>query len=268
MKYVAFLDVLGFKKRLSKLSQYGSERFISSLSSLLYKVWEEKGFQDSKEISGYIVSDSIIVYTLNDTPHALINLIDYIIEVCKRAFREESILFRCGVAKGSFNHLQSHSFDNLRKGLIVGQAYVDAYLLEDQAKVSAIILDKTTAEDVNEHTAFPMDQIKCKDGEEHSIIKWGDVDFLLQDDNLKKFVKLAKEANWIPHYYNTLYFFLSKGNNEKKQKQVFDNIIEIIKSGNSGQHYREVNAFIENAFSSDIERHFKDMLLKYIRGKI
>lgn len=49
MKYVAFLDVLGFKKRLSKLSQYGSERFISSLSSLLYKVWEEKGFQDSKE---------------------------------------------------------------------------------------------------------------------------------------------------------------------------------------------------------------------------
>ena len=56
-----FLDVLGFKKRLSKLSQYDSERFISSLSSLLYKVWEEKGFQDSKEISGYIVSDSIIV---------------------------------------------------------------------------------------------------------------------------------------------------------------------------------------------------------------
>ena len=51
MKYVAFLDVLGFKKRLSKLSQYGSERFISSLSSLLYKVWEEKGFQDSKECS-------------------------------------------------------------------------------------------------------------------------------------------------------------------------------------------------------------------------
>ena len=268
MKYVAFLDVLGFKKRLSKLSQNDLERFISSLSSLLYKVWEEKGFQNNKEISGYIVSDSIIVYTINDTPDALIKLLDYIIEVCKRAFREESILFRCGVAKGSFNHLQSHSFDNLKKGLIVGQAYVDAYLLEDQAKVSAIILDKATAEDVYANTTFQLEQMKCKDGEEHSIIKWGDIDFILQEKNLLEFIKLAKEANWIPHYYNTLYFFLSKGNNEKKQKQVFDNVFEIIKSGNSGQHYRDINAFIENAFAIDIERHFKDMLLKYIREKL
>ncbi|MBR2876932.1 MAG: hypothetical protein IKC01_07330, partial [Clostridia bacterium] len=140
MKYVAFLDVLGFKKALQKYNQFEAEKFISSLSSLLYRIWDEKNAQESNNINGYIVSDSIIVYTNDDKPQALEELLDYLLEVSKRAFTELSILFRCGVAKGEFNHIRAHSFDNLQKGLIVGQAYVDAYLLEDTAKVSAIIV--------------------------------------------------------------------------------------------------------------------------------
>lgn len=268
MKYVAFLDVLGFKQRLRKLSQEDSEYFISSLSALLYKVWEEKGFASSNDISGYIVSDSIIVYTNEDTPIALKKLLDYVTEVCKRSFCEQSVLFRCGVAKGQFSFLQAQSFDNLKKGLIVGQAYIDAYLLEDKAKASAIIFDQKTAEDVIEHTTFSLEKTRCKDGEEHYILKWGDIDFLLQEGILKKYVTLAIDAEWLPHYYNTLYFFMTNNKNGKKQNQVFEQIIDIIGCGDSGQHYRDINLFIENCFSADVERRFKDMILRYIRERL
>ena len=60
MKYVAFLDVLGFKQLLKGYKQYEAEHFIGSLSSLLYRIWDEKHAQESKNINGYIVSDSII----------------------------------------------------------------------------------------------------------------------------------------------------------------------------------------------------------------
>ena len=268
MKYVAFLDVLGFKKLLEGINQDEAEQFISTLSALIYRIWEEKHAQKSKIINGFIVSDSIIVYTNNDKPESLQELIDYVIEVCKRAFIEQSILFRCGIAKGSFNHLKATSFDNLQKGLIVGQAYIDAYLLEDQAKVSAIIVDDKVAGDIKEHTSHPVFETKGKNGSTCHLVKWANIDLLLDKINLKNFIKLAQKSEWLPHYYNTIYLFLSKSNNENKKKQVFENIIEVLSDGGKSQHYREINDFIENAFNMDVEYKFKQMFLKYIREKL
>ena len=268
MKYVAFLDVLGFKELLKGINQDEAEQFISTLSALLYKIWDEKHAQISKNINGYIVSDSVIVYTNNDKPEALQELMDYVIEVCKRSFVEQSILFRCGIAKGSFNHLSAYSFENLQKGLIVGQAYIDAYLLENQAKVSAIIVDANVARDIEEHTSHSVFETKGKNGSTCHLVKWANIDLPLDNTNLKKFLKLAKKSEWLPHYYNTIYLFLSKSNNENKQKQVFENIIEVLSQGEKGQHYLEINKFIENAFNTDVEYKFKQMFLKYIREKL
>lgn len=268
MKYVAFLDVLGFKQTLKNLNQNSAEQFISTLSSLLYRIWEEKNAQQSQHINGYIVSDSIIVYTNNDKPCALQELLEYILEVCKRAFIEQSILFRCGIAKGEFNYLKAHSFENLKKGLIVGQAYVDAYLLEDQAKVSAIVVDASVANDIKEHTSYDIDELKGKGRSLCYTLKWATIDLLLDGQNMKNYIKLAQKSEWLPHYYNTLYLFLSKTKNEKKQFQVFENIIDIIANGDKGQNYRLINKFIENIFNDDVEHKFKQMFLKYLREKI
>lgn len=268
MKYVAFLDVLGFKQTLKSLNQDNAEQFISELSSLLYRIWDEKNAQKSQHINGYIVSDSIIVYTNNDKPCALQELLEYILEVCKRAFIEQSILFRCGIAKGDFNYLKAHSFENLQKGLIVGQAYVDAYLLEDQAKVSAIIADASVANDIKEHTSYDIDELKGKSHNTCFTLKWATIDLLLDSQNMKNYIALAQKAEWLPHYYNTLYLFLSGTKNEKKQYQVFENVINVIANGDKGQNYRAINKFIENAFSSDVEYNFKQMFLKYLREKL
>lgn len=268
MKYVAFLDVLGFKKLLKGYNQYEAERFITSLSFLLYKIWEEKHAQESKNINGYIVSDSIIVYTNDDKPKALGELLDYIIEVSKRAFIEQSVLFRCGIAKGEFNQLKSHSFENLQKGLIVGQAYIDAYLLEDQAKVSAIIVDENVARDIKELTNYDITELKGKNQTSCYILRWANIDLLLNEQNMTNYIELAKKSDWLPHYYNTLYLFISGANNDKKQLQVFENIISIISSGDKGQNYRAINKFIENAFKDDVEYNFKQMFLKFIRERL
>ena len=268
MKYVAFLDVLGFKQLLKGYKQYEAEQFIGSLSSLLYIIWDEKHAQESKNINGYIVSDSIIVYTNDDKPNALEELLGYIIEVSKRAFIEQSVLFRCGIAKGEFNHLKAHSFENLQKGLIVGQAYIDAYLLEDQAKVSAIIVDKNVADDIKELTTYEITELKGKNQSTCYILKWAGIDFLLNDQNMQNYIQLAVKSEWLPHYYNTLYLFISGANNDKKQQQVFENIINTISKGDKGQNYRLINKFIENAFRDDVDYYFKQMFLKFIREKL
>lgn len=268
MKYVAFLDVLGFKQLLKGYKQYEAEQFIGSLSSLLYRIWDEKHAQESKNINGYIVSDSIIVYTNDDKPNALEELLGYIIEVSKRAFIEQSVLFRCGIAKGEFNYLKAHSFENLQKGLIVGQAYIDAYLLEDQAKVSAIIVDKNVADDIKELTTYEITELKGKNQSACYILKWAGIDFLLNDQNMQNYIQLAVKSEWLPHYYNTLYLFISGANNDKKQQQVFENIINTISKGDKGQNYRLINKFIENAFRDDVDSHFKQMFLKFIREKL
>ena len=268
MKYVAFLDVLGFKQLLKKYTQEQSENFIASLSSLLYRVWEERRAQESENIRGYIVSDSIIVYTENCSSDALKELIGYIIEVCNRAFVEQSILFRCGIAKGSFNHLKSYSFDNLQKGLIVGQAYVNAYLLEGKSKISALILEKSVADDIVEHTNYTVTHINKGSNESQYVLKWADIDLLLNNNNLVNYVRIAAESDWLPHYYNTLYSFMYKSENGNKQNQVFENILEILSDQNRTQNYRDINKFIESVFSDDVQYEFRQMFLKFLRGKL
>ena len=62
MKYVAFLDILGFKNKLAKLKQGEAEKYISDFSRTIYDIWEKQNFN---LINGYIVSDSVIIYTEN-----------------------------------------------------------------------------------------------------------------------------------------------------------------------------------------------------------
>ena len=41
-KYVAFLDVLGFKNKMKKMSQIEAEAFICDFSQLLYEEWSKE----------------------------------------------------------------------------------------------------------------------------------------------------------------------------------------------------------------------------------
>ena len=71
-KYVAFLDILGFKSTLKKLGQKKGIEYIQEYSRVAYIVFSQLNQNKSfSEINGFIVSDSIVLYT-NDTDQLVI----------------------------------------------------------------------------------------------------------------------------------------------------------------------------------------------------
>ena len=57
-KYVAFLDILGFKEKLKKLKQQDAKSFIGRFSTTAFEQWEN---MSPTLVEGYIVSDSFIL---------------------------------------------------------------------------------------------------------------------------------------------------------------------------------------------------------------
>ena len=266
-KYVAFLDILGFKNKMKKMSQTEAEDFIRDFSQLLYDEWVKENLDQDDLINGFIVSDSIIVHTNDTSSAALRRLLDYIITVCRRCFSYKGILLRCAIAKGDYSHLQATGFNNLQKGLIVGAAYIEAYTLESASKTSAIITTQVVRDDIEEY--FPGEySFEHEDTEKGTIylIKWLSLDYLLNTEHLSQFCEKAVEADWIPLFYNTLYLCFSC-ENVKKRDQIFHNICIYI-SNREGSNYAVLDKFISRAFEKDVNSNFQKMFSGFLRRQI
>lgn len=263
-KYVAFLDILGFKNMLKTHKHIHAARLIANFSSTAFAAWEKAHVQN---LNGYIVSDSFIIYSNNASLMSLQELLDLINEICKREFKEHSLLIRGAIAKGEFDHLEAREISTLRKGLIVGQAYIDAYTMEESVKSIGIILSNSVYEDVCNLDNYELHCFEEKiESQTKYLFRYLTLDYLLLDDNMKKFVKLAVQAKWLPHYYNTLYFAMRGDNNSSKAHQIFDDIITYISDGVSGGNWRSVDTFIKNAFSNDVSFRFQTRFLNYLRS--
>ncbi len=262
-KYVAFLDILGFKDTLKSLKQCEAEEYIKNFSRVIYNIWNENNYKDVK---GYVVSDSVIVYTMNVGEKSLINLIDLLSKMCKEQFKQNNILIRGGLAKGEFEKIEAHELSTLSKGLIVGQAYVDAYLLEGTEKGIGIAISKEVYDDINNVGIIDIENIITfkSNNEDKYMLRFIDINFLENDENLELFVFKAIQSNWLPHYYNTLYFSMIRENNKEVIDNIFKNIINIIKE-KSDSNWRVLDAFIENAFNENVNPRFKQRFLRYIR---
>lgn len=268
-KYVAFIDILGFKKKLNRLSQQDAERFIADFSSMLYREWRNCNYQNQENINGFIVSDSIIVHTINTDSSSLKLLLDFIVNIYKKAFVEKGILLRGAIAKGCYEQLSTYSFSNLQKGLIVGQAYINAYTLESSYKGSLIMFKEDVKEDILELTdyASSLCEVGYLNNDAIYSLKWADISYLLIDENLNKFIRLAIEANWLPHYYQTLYLFLTGVRDKRKEAQVFQKIL-INLGCYEESNWREIDLFIKNAFSNDVNANFQKMFLAFLRENL
>ena len=267
-KYVAFLDVLGFKNKMKKMSQTEAEEFIRDFSKLLYDEWIKENLDQDYLINGFIVSDSIIIHTNDTSPEALRRLLDYIITACRRCFSNKGILLRCAIAKGNYSHLKATGFNNLQKGLIVGAAYIEAYTLESASKTSAIITTQVVRDDIEEH--FPGEytfELESSDKETVFLIKWLSLDYLLNIEHLSQFCEKAIEADWIPLFYNTLYLCFSSKKNVKKRDQIFYNICSYI-SNREGSSYAILDRFISRAFEKDVNPNFQKMFSRFLRMQI
>ena len=261
-KYVAFLDILGFKDTLRKMNQEAAKQFISNFSTTAFYVWEEKQYSF---IEGYIVSDSFILYSQDVSERSLSQMIDLIEGICQRELINNKVLIRGAVAKGEFDRLEAKDLPSLKKGLIVGQAYVDAYLMEETIKTAGIILADEVYQDIEEISCSVDCFQESINGQKISVMRYLNYDFFGKVENLTKFIELAIDANWIPHYYNTLYWALK---DEKPQKAdfLFTSIINSICNGNLNENWRDLDIFIKRMFDKNVYDALQTRFLRYIRG--
>lgn len=86
--------------------------------------------------------------------------------------------------------------------------------------------------------------------------------------NMQRFIALAKESKWLPHYYNTVYFAMKSQNNNNKIKQVFINIQNLVCDNKPKENWRDLDLFIKNTFAEGVIDEYKTRFLKYIRQKL
>lgn len=268
-KYVAFLDILGFKEKLRKISQEQAKTLIGDFSGLLYHEWSGQGYNNDTNIQGFIVSDSVILHTSNDSRENLEKLLNYVISISRKAFKEQSLLLRGAIAKGSFEHMPAVSFNNLQKGLIVGQAYIDAYTLEASSKISAIQMTKEVYDDILNYFDEQTFDMVGPNGNttDRYLVRWANLEYLFQDDNLQKLIKLAGESGWLAHYYNTLYSFIYRNGSDKVIDALFSRIFQILQS-DVNVDWRQIDRFIENSFNSDVQYEYRTKFLRYLRQTV
>lgn len=263
MKYVAFLDILGFKQYMKKASHNEALSYMKSFSKVTKNIWSNSA--DSKYISGLIVSDSVVIYTNETSKAALDALLSLIKEICEYQFTRNSILLRGGITKGEFTDKSLESEGTLKEGLIVGQAYIDAYLLEGSAKVIGVVLSSEVTADAEE---YGLGSYISRNDEKslESVLSYVTPDFLLNLKNLTNFVDAGMKSKWLPHYYNTLYFAFRREKNKEKVNQIFYDILQQLQLSKNG--WSKVDEFIENSFQTDVSYFYKVRFKSFLRSNL
>ena len=169
--------------------------------------------------------------------------------------------------QGEFDRVEAREIPSLRKGLIVGQAYVDAYLMEGSIKTAGIALTDEVFQDIEAYV-YPIDCFRENiNGKDICVMRYFNFDFLNEPENIINFTNMAIDAGWIPHYYNTLYWALL---NEKPTKAIslFNGIVNCVNNGNPGENWRSLDMFIKGAFHDEVNTHFQTRFLAFLRSYI
>lgn len=271
MRYVAYIDTLGFKNLINKGSHSDAVAVIKLFNQTIYNLWREQNLDGDNSIKGRTFSDSIIIHTENDSNEQLSKLLTFILKLYKKSIILCDLPLRGGLAFGEYDDIKAVEFDNLAKGLVVGTAFVESYLLEssNNIKGSKLLLGqevKLKIESLN-NNSYKLSKVKTTtDGRNIYELIWGNLEFLVENNYsaLKKFIKLATSSKWIDHYYGTLETFLVNESSDDKN-EIYTRIIEELR-GN--YKYSDLDNFIENYLKSDNATHTKKSFLAFIRDKI
>jgi hypothetical protein len=178
-RYVAFIDILGFKELIrdsARASSHGPAKLTSIFNALnlnfdgFKKDYNEKS-QSGKEDADLRVnsfSDFVVVSSL--ATKSGFNLLLFVIWCVARDWLSKGYLCRGGIAKGSVIHIGG---TNGNPGMVFGPAFIEAYQLEqDIADFPRIVLSKSVRVDAgdfrpdtkNEFSIFGKLITKCNDG--------------------------------------------------------------------------------------------------------
>lgn len=126
-KYVAYLDVLGFKELVFKKRINELETYFHTINETLIRIADSK-----KNVDSLLVSDSIILITSNTKDD--FKMLLQAIQTIQARLAIKDIWVRGAVSFGEVY------FDK-DSNLIVGKGLVNAYLLEQEAKFPRVIID-------------------------------------------------------------------------------------------------------------------------------
>lgn len=133
-KYVAYIDVLGFKNLVSGGSVKELESYFTKILEVLDKLRAEKS-----RIESFLISDAIILISPQD-PQGLRDIILATRRI-QSALLWQKILLRGAISYGQV-------FYDKMNNIIVGQGFVKAYLLEQEAVHPRVLLDPSIIKQV------------------------------------------------------------------------------------------------------------------------
>lgn len=126
-KYVAFLDVLGFKELVYKRNVDTLETYFSSIEDTLNLIRTDK-----QNIQSLLISDSTILISPNTREDFRILL--RAVQTIQAKLVQKDIWIRGAISFGEV-------FFDQQSNLIVGKGLVNAYLLENEAVYPRVIID-------------------------------------------------------------------------------------------------------------------------------
>ncbi len=219
-KFVAYIDILGFKAMVSKRDAGDKlRRFYQSI----YNLWAKKGlaYEYSTEINGLVFSDSLTIHTRDSSQASLDKILKFIRELYKISLFEHGIMLRGGLAKGEFNAEDTVGFSNLDKNLFFGQAFIDAYEIENKKGIKGcrFVFKKSLLDEYRIQKVSPA----ISKGELFDF-HWIDKEELIENNNkrLYLFYDLAQQNKWLEHYKCTLdlFFLISVMDEHDYNRQV------------------------------------------------
>lgn len=270
MKYVAFIDTLGFKQRITKVTHEQAVEVIRLFNQTIFDLWRELELDRDNDIRGRTFSDSIIIHSEGESIQELEKILIFLMKLYKISITNCDLPLRGGLAFGDYDDLQAVEFQNLQKGLVVGTAFIDAYLLEssNQIKGSKLLFGQEINLKIERKLEnYQTQKIKTdKDGKNIYELKWGSLEYLTERNYqaLNKFIDLATQSKWLDHYYGTLETFLIKESSDDKN-EIFIRIIDKLKGD---YKYNDLDNFIENYLKSESAIYTKRSFLSFIREKI
>jgi len=176
------------------------------------------------EINGFTYSDSLTIYTKNDSIESLKKILEFIRKLYKISLFEHEIMLRGGLAKGKFNVKKPVGFENLGKNLFYGQAFIDAYNLESERGIKGcrFVFESYIKGMLNNNRiqqAYPAGRLEDPRGTLFDFF-WIDKSELCENncERLDFFYRLAERYKWSEHYSRTLDLFCLIAGLEKYDK--------------------------------------------------
>lgn len=134
--YVAFLDILGFKDQVTRVSCEEILNMYEFMDNMSEMYFGEEHKEEKDNIKIKIMSDSICIYIKENLPNALYELVKFcMVFQCNLLIREPCTFVRGGITCGDMY---------AKNDIMFGPALTEAYLLEEKnAKVPRIIMCKS-----------------------------------------------------------------------------------------------------------------------------